>query len=80
MDYSDVNKGTLFRNEDKADPKDRDYSGSLDCNGVAYWISGYIRTSNKTGKKFLSLKIKPKIETTSEKKSPADDLDEEIDF
>jgi hypothetical protein len=55
------NSGALFRNDDKDpnDDKDRDYSGSLNVDGTDYWISGYVRTS-KSGKKYLSLSIKPK--------------------
>jgi hypothetical protein len=59
--WDNRNTGALFHNENKADEKDRDYNGSLDVEGVEYWVSGFVRTS-KAGKKFLSLKVKPKQE------------------
>jgi hypothetical protein len=62
MEYDNTNRGALFRNDDKDpnDDKERDYSGTLDVEGTEYWISGWVRTSRKTGKKYLSLSLKPK--------------------
>lgn len=54
------NSGALFRNEQKENDGDRDYSGSINIDGTEYWVSGFVRVSKKTGKKYLSLSIKPK--------------------
>jgi hypothetical protein len=84
MEYDNRNRGALFRNADKDpnDEKERDYSGTLDIEGTEYWVSGWVRTSKKSGKKYLNLSIKPKVEkpAESEKKSPAEDLDDQIPF
>jgi len=84
MEYDNTNRGALFRNADKDpnDEKERDYSGTLDVEGTEYWLSGWVRTSKKSGKKYLSLSIKPKVEkpAESEKKSPTEDLDDRIPF
>jgi hypothetical protein len=84
MEYDNRNRGALFRNDDKGsnDDKERDYSGTLDVEGTEYWLSGWVRTSKKSGKKYLSLSIKPKVEKVaeSEKKSPAENLDDQIPF
>jgi hypothetical protein len=84
MEYDNRNRGALFRNDDKDpnDDKERDYSGTLDVEGTEYWLSGWVRTSKKSGKKYLNLSIKPKVEkpAESEKKSPAEDLDDRIPF
>jgi hypothetical protein len=82
MDYDNTNKGALFRNDDKdpSNDKDRDYSGSLNVEGTEYWISGYVRTS-KSGRKFLSLSVKPKQDKpAATNKSRADDLNDSIPF
>src|SRR5215510_15560144 len=83
-EYDNTNRGMLFRNDDKDpnDDKGRDYSGTLDVEGTEYWISGWVRTSRKTGKKYLSLSVKPKVEkpAESERKSPAEDFDDRIPF
>jgi hypothetical protein len=82
MDYDNTNKGALFRNDDKdpSNDKDRDYSGSLNVEGTEYWISGYVRTS-KSGRKFLSLSVKPKQDKPAATNKPrADDLNDSIPF
>ena len=85
MEYDNTNRGALFRNDDKDpnDDKDRDYSGSLNVEGTEYWLSGYVRTS-KSGRKFLSLSVKPKQEKPKQdspsKKSCADDFNDPIPF
>lgn len=53
------NSGSLFRNERKTTEKHPDYNGSINVDGVEYWISGWAKTA-KTGKKFLSLAINAK--------------------
>jgi hypothetical protein len=57
--FDDTNRGVLFRDDKKAKPEDRDYSGSINIGGTEYWLSGWIKTSKK-GSKFLSLSVKPK--------------------
>ena len=76
MQYDNKNTGALFRNNDKQQETDRDYSGTLDVDGTEYWLSGWIRTSKKSGAKFLSLKVKPKVET----KKAAPNFSDAIDF
>jgi len=83
MEYDNTNRGALFRNDDKDpnDDKERDYSGTLDVEGTEYWISGWVRTSRKTGKKYLSLSVKPKQDKPpATNKSRADDFEDEIAF
>ena len=57
--YDNSNRGALFKDEHKAKPEDRDYSGSINIGGTDYWLSGWVKTSQK-GAKFLSLSVKPK--------------------
>jgi hypothetical protein len=81
-EFDNRNRGALFKNEEKDGENDREYSGTLDVEGTEYWISGWVRTSRKTGKKYLSLSVKPKVEkpAESERKSPAEDFDDRIPF
>jgi len=82
MTYDDRNRGALFRNDakDPNDDRDRDYSGTLDVDGTEYWVSGWVRTS-KSGRKYLSLSIKPKQDkpTASTKPRP-DEFNDSIPF
>jgi hypothetical protein len=81
MEYDNTNRGALFRNDDKNDNQDRDYFGPLDIEGTEYWLSGWVRISKKSGKKYLSLSIKPKQDKPpATNKSPAGDFGDEIAF
>src|SRR5262245_3655007 len=52
--FDNTNRGALFRDSNKSKETDRDYSGSINVDGVEYWLSGWTKTSKK-GAKFLSL-------------------------
>jgi hypothetical protein len=80
--YDNTNRGVLFNERDKkTKDDDRDYSGHIDIEGRAFWLSGWIKTSKKTGQKFLSLSAKPKQETTSSAGALRKrDMDDEIPF
>jgi len=54
------NRGEFYREENKKSENAPDYTGPLDVGDVPYRLAGWIKTSKKTGKKFLSLAIEPK--------------------
>ena len=85
MQYDNSNRGAIFKNEDKQQDNHPDYKGSLNVNGVDLWVSGWIKTSEKTGKKFLSLSVKPKdaapVKQASKPKSSGfDDMNDDVPF
>lgn len=57
-EYDNRNTFTLFVNDKKGNEKAPDRSGTLNVDGVEYYIDGWIR-KGKSGQ-FLSGKIKPK--------------------
>ena len=58
--YDDTNRGVLFVNDKKADPKHPDFTGKLDVDGREYFLDAW-RQEGKNGKKgFLSVKVKAK--------------------
>ena len=63
------NRGSLFKNDEKSKPEDRDYAGTINIEGREYWLSGWISEMKKGGK-YLSLSIKPKDEQSSETTQP----------
>ena len=59
-EYSNTNRGVLFKNDRKETDSHPDYKGQGDFNGVACWISGWIKTPKAGGDKFMSLSFQPK--------------------
>lgn len=74
-----TNRGVLFRNEQKENPKHADYRGEGNIDGTDVWINGWAKTSKK-GTKFLSLSFKPKNTAKAERKSADDDFGDSIPF
>ena len=58
MEYDNSNKGALFRNDKRTSDRAPEYGGSINVNGVDYWISGWIKEGQKG--KFFSLSVQPK--------------------
>ena len=59
-EYDNTNTGILFINDKEGNDKRPDRKGSINIEGREYWLSGWLRQSNKTGETFLSLKAEPK--------------------
>lgn len=57
-EYDNNNRGAMFRNKDRKSDKHPEYSGSVNVEGVDYWLSGWVK-EGKSGK-FFSLSLKPK--------------------
>ena len=62
--YDNMNKGTLFKNDKNGNEKWADLRGSINIEGVEFWISGWYKVSGpnaKTpGEKFVSLSVQRK--------------------
>ena len=82
MSYDNEKSGVLFKNDKEGNEKRPDYKGSIQIEGVEYWLSAWIK-DGKRGK-FLSLKAEAKqVEKhiSAIKESLADDfLNEDIPF
>lgn len=59
MTYDNTNSGALFKNDKKAKDSDPMYKGSIDIEGVEYWVSSWINQS-KAGQSYMSLKATKK--------------------
>jgi len=58
--YDNRNRGFLMKNErQRAGSKDPAYTGIIDIDGREYRLSAWVRESQKSGKKFLSLAVTP---------------------
>ncbi len=61
MEYDNTNRGTLFKNtRQREGKKDPEYAGSINVDGVEYWLDAWLNTAKRDGKKFFGLKVRPK--------------------
>jgi hypothetical protein len=59
-EYDNNMRGVLFKNLKKEAETHADYQGNITIDGVDYWLNAWLKTSQKTGDKFMSLTVKPK--------------------
>jgi hypothetical protein len=76
-DYDNTNSGALFENVDRKTDKHPNARGTLNVEGVEYWISAWTKVSKK-GDKYQSLSVQRKEErsdrgTPSQVDTPFDD-------
>ena len=67
-----INRGVLFKNSEKENPKYSDYKGNANINGEEFWLDAWINES-KNGVKYLSLRFKPKKTAGPPEKPPFND-------
>ena len=81
-EYDNTDRGVLYRNENKTSENHPDYSGSVNVSGTDFWLSGWLKESKKDGKKFFSLSVRPKNDSTKPVNKPvkAVEPDEDIPF
>ncbi len=76
-EYDNTNSGALFVNDRKERENQPDRNGSLNVDGVDYWISGWIK-QGRNGP-YLSLAVTKK-EQQGEASAPGDDDDPKEDI
>ena len=68
-EFDNTNRGSLFKNDKKEEEKHPDMNGTINIEGVEYWISGWKKVS-KAGAGFISLSVRPKQEQTRQSSQP----------
>jgi hypothetical protein len=65
-DYDNTNSGAIWKNDKKDTDNHPDFRGSIDVEGVDYWLSGWLRPKDGNPKapsmKFKITKKEPKQE------------------
>ena len=84
MQYDNTNSGAIFPAREKKTEKHPDMTGSLNVDGVEYYVSGWTKVSQK-GQKFLSLSVKAKEQVAKQnvrqaQQVVADDFDDDLPF
>jgi hypothetical protein len=80
MAYDNTNRGTIAKNTDKTEDTHADIKGSINVEGVDYWLNGWQKTNSKDGSKFYSLTVKPKEAKAAPKHQSSGNRDDDIGF
>ena len=76
MAYDNTNRGSIWKNERKESDTHPDFTGSLNVNGVEFYVSAWKRKPDANPKApALSFSIKPKDEHRSPEPKPYDKAD-----
>lgn len=57
------NSGALFKNDRKQKETEPDYKGTINIEGVEFYLSAWVNESARTGQKYFALKATPKAAT-----------------
>ena len=70
-DYDETNRGSIWKNDKKETEKHPDYTGSLNVDGVDYWVSAWRRKEGDNPKApALRFAVKRKDAPPVQKASP----------
>lgn len=82
-EYSNENRGSIWKNDRKEKDTHPDFTGSLNVEGREYWVSAWKRKPDANPKApALSFSVKPKDEAKSERAEPMaarGELDDDLD-
>lgn len=72
MAYDNTNRGSIWKNEKKEQDTHPDFTGSLNVDGVEYWVSAWKRKEGAAAKApALSFSVKPKEARAERQTIPA---------
>ena len=86
MTYDNTNRGQIWKNDDKQSDTHPDFKGTINVEGVEYWVSAWKRKPDANPKApALSFSIKLKESQAAQAKAaaqgvPADDFNDPIPF
>jgi hypothetical protein len=86
--YDNTNRGILSRNERKEKETHPSHKGSINVDGVEYWLDAWTQERKDGSGKFFSLSIKRKDQQQAKAPAPApkqasggfDDMDSDVPF
>lgn len=81
MEYDNTNKGLIAKNDRKEKDTHPDIKGSINVDGVDYWLDGWLKERKDGSGKFYSLSVKPKQEAAKPRAAakPAKRVEEDSD-
>ena len=90
MSYDNTNSGALFKNDRRTNDRQPNLRGTVNVEGVEYWVSAWtreVKSGPKAGEKMVSMALQPKEEQTGGGSSSGQgqstedqDFDDELPF
>lgn len=94
MSYDNTNTGLMYRNERRQNDRQPEFTGTVNVDGVEYWLSGWVKEGKPggklEGKRFFSLSLKAKDAPPMAAPAPAraqtktgtafDDMEDDVPF
>ena len=78
MEYDNTNRGALFKNDRKEKDSHPNLKGSINIDGVEYWLSGWTKQT-KSGDKMISLSVQPKEQSSAKPAKQAKQAPQVVD-
>lgn len=75
-EYDNTNSGVLFTNDKKETSKHPDLRGSINVDGVEYWMSGWFSYKKSNGEKYIQIKLNPKDSNYSKQTNSRNEPDD----
>jgi hypothetical protein len=85
-EYDNTNRGSIWKNEKKETDKHPDFTGSLNVEGIEYWVSAWKRKEGAAAKApalSFSIKLKDAKQSGATKtagRTVRDEMSDEIPF
>lgn len=88
MNYDNTNSGILSKNDRREKDTHPEYTGTINVDGVDYWLSAWVKERKDGSGKFFSLSVRPKEQRQAPKPQPKpaakaqgfDDMDSDVPF
>ena len=81
--YDNTNTGILARNSRRESDRHPEYTGSINADGVEYWLSAWVNEGKPggklAGKKYFRLSLQPK-EQARQASQGRQDFDDDVPF
>jgi hypothetical protein len=85
-EYDNTNRGILSKNDRREKDTHPEYTGTINVDGVDYWLSGWVKERKDGNGKFFSLSVKRKEASKSASKAEyssrplSEELDDTVPF
>lgn len=81
MTYDNTNRGAVFPNKNKQSEKSPTHTGSINVDGVDYWLSGWVNQNKGENKPSMTFSVKRKdVKPSSSVADESLDIDDSIPF